>query len=96
MELLNLIPHGRENAVKRAELQRLCGLTDRKMRNEIERLRADGHIICNMQDGKGYFRPTTKAEIRAQYKLNNARAMSVLVQQKFLKRGLDDERYENA
>ena len=54
--LLELIPFGHENAVTREELERLYS-EDRDTRYEIKKLRAE-YAILNMQDGKGYFRPT--------------------------------------
>ena len=58
--MLLLIPKGKENAIKRADLRKKCGLDDAYMRSEIskvrKRKRAD-HVILNDQDGVGYYRP---------------------------------------
>lgn len=67
MELIDLIPEGRENAIGRKYLVKKCvhyGLvpgnikdTDRAVRILIENARRE-HTILNLSDGKGYFRPT--------------------------------------
>ncbi len=61
ISLLDLIPHGQENAIPRKGLLKLAksyGLCndDRQMRGIIEQLRND-NVILNMQDGAGYFIP---------------------------------------
>ena len=38
VELLNLIPYGKENAISREDLSKLTGWDDRKVREEIKRL----------------------------------------------------------
>jgi len=90
MNIVYFIPEGRENAIPRAELRQRTGLNDREMREMIERARRNGYIILNMQDGRGYFRPTPDEiiEIEKQYKQNDRRAKSILVQQKHLRRTL--------
>lgn len=63
--IVELIPEGRENAIKRKDLVAKCvhmGLVDgkdadRQMRSLIEKARID-YTILNMSDGKGYYRPT--------------------------------------
>ena len=56
MEIIDYIPFGRGNAVKRQQLCKLTGLPDREMRREIERARRE-YAIINLQSGDGYFRP---------------------------------------
>ena len=53
MELLNLIPYGRDNAVSRADLVRLPGWNDRKVRDEIKRLLRNGGAHSFFQQRKG-------------------------------------------
>ena len=90
MNILNYISTGKENAITRESLTAVTGLSERKIRSLIEEERAKGNIIINLQDGKGYFLPSEDETdvIESQYKINNARAMSVLVQQKYLRRRL--------
>ena len=57
MNILDYIPFGKENAIRRGELIRLTGLDDRSMRKLIEKEQLNGNLILNMQDGKGYFQP---------------------------------------
>lgn len=56
---IDMIPVGRENAISRAELCIMTGMTDRQMRKAIHDLRRN-HCILNVQDGSGYFRPTVQ------------------------------------
>ena len=95
MNVINLIPEGRENAIKREELSRKSGLTDREMRKQIEQARLSGVIIINLQDSKGYFRPRPNefTELARQYKQNQNRAMSILTKQKYLRRILKEHGY---
>ena len=63
--IIDLIPEGRENAIKRKDLVAKClrlGLVegkdaDRNTRRLIENARID-YTILNLSDGKGYYRPT--------------------------------------
>lgn len=88
MNITDIIPFGRENAITRKDLCRLVGTKDRAVRNAIEEARREGAIIINAQDGKGYYQTDDLEEIRQQYHRNNNRAMSILVQQKHLRRRL--------
>lgn len=65
---------GQENAIRRwdlcirvfgedAALDRNDGNTyDRGVRKSIQRLRLDGHLICNLGNGDGYFMATNNDE----------------------------------
>lgn len=92
MNILEFIPVGKENAVSRHLLCQTIKLSDRKMRKLIEEAREKGEIIINLQDGSGYYRPSDDDidEIEAQYKINNSRAMSILVQQKPMRKVLKE------
>lgn len=74
----------------RNELVIRTGVTDRKVRDEIENARKNGSIILNMQDWKGYFISDNIENLKKQYKQNKSRAGSILVQQKFLRRKLEE------
>lgn len=91
MNILHHIPEGKDNAVSRTRLVELTGLPDRIVRKLIEDARNKGEIIINDQDGKGYYRSNDIEDIRRQYRQNHARAMSILVQQKHLRRKLKEE-----
>ena len=54
---INLIPYGKQNAIKRSRLADLWKCSDREMRQAVAKLRKDEPIL-NLQDGSGYFRPT--------------------------------------
>lgn len=86
MGIETYIPFGRENAVTRTELRRITGKSDRKIREEIEQARREGHIIINNQDGRGYYRTDDPDEIAKQYRQQRRRAMSILAQQKHMRR----------
>lgn len=59
--ILDYIPTGRENAVKRTWLCKATGLDDRTVRYAISMARRDMPIL-NMQDGRGYFIPDMNNE----------------------------------
>lgn len=63
MDLLNLIPYGKDNAISRADLSRLTGWDDRKVREEIKRLLRSGERILSSSSAKGYWRSDNPDEI---------------------------------
>ena len=96
MNITDHIPIGRENAITRDRLSRQTGLTDREARELIEKARRDGTIIINKQDGRGYYQPGPDdvADMLHQYRSNNSRAKSILVQQKHIRRRLREKGLE--
>ena len=90
MSILDYIGTGKANAVTRQELVRQIGLSDRKVREMIECARRDGALIINSQDGAGYYLSDDLHDLRHQYTRNNNRAMSILVQQKHLRRRIKE------
>lgn len=88
MGIEQYIPYGRENAVTREMLRSLTGKSDRMIREEIEQARRRGCIICNDQSGAGYYQTDDLDEIERQYRQQRRRALSVLSQQKHLRRRL--------
>ena len=93
MDIVKYIPRGKENAVTRMALRLVTGLSDRKVRQEIEEARAEGAIICNDQDGKGYYLPENNDEIYRMYKQDRHRALSILRRQKTMRKTLKDAGY---
>ena len=61
MKIIDLIPFGHENAVTYKWLQRLTGMSKRAVRDSLNRTKKE-YMICNMQDGKGFFRPLESEE----------------------------------
>ena len=94
MNIVDLIPIGKANAVTREQLCSLTGLSDRAVRKLIEIARIEGEIIINAQDGAGYYVSDNPVDIRRQMATNRSRAMSILRQQKYLRRRLAE--IENA
>lgn len=90
MNIVNYIGVGRENAVKRGELVTLLNLPDRKVRSLIEEARREGALIINAQDGAGYYISDDLGELKRQLNTNHSRAMSILVQQKYLRRKIKE------
>lgn len=72
LRVYNLIPVGRKNAIKRSDLKDIAGLSDRKVREYIENLTYSHLVVCNMGDGKGYFKPADSNEVEAYVKFLNA------------------------
>ena len=83
---LRYLEIGKDKAKTREQLCELSGLCDRVVRREIEALRDKGIIIINNQDGKGYYISEDVEEMQRQFRQNQARAMSILRQQKHLRR----------
>ena len=95
--ILDHIGIGRENAVTREELEMRMGLPDRTIRNMIEAARREGALIVNDGSGAGYYISDNLEDLKRQQKMNNSRAMSILVQQKHLRRRIKElEAKENA
>ena len=86
------VPEGKDNAVSRQDLARKLGVGDRTMRRWVELARADGLVIVNDQDGKGYYQPTTEEELKRQLKQSENRTRSQLRQEKFIRARLRDRR----
>lgn len=85
-DFLRFIGIGKDKAKTREQLCELSGLCDRVVRREIEALRDKGIIIINNQDGKGYYISEDVEEMQRQFRQNQARAMSILRQQKHLRK----------
>lgn len=76
MDILEFIPYGRNNAIKRKELRDLCGLNDRDMRRAIELARKETPIV-NLSDGRGYYQPETREEITRYIMQEKSRLKSI-------------------
>lgn len=88
LTVVNAIPFGRKNAIKRDTLCAKVGMGDRKVRKMIELARGFGFIIVNEQNGAGYYQSDDLDEIERQYKQDTARAMSILARRKEIRRRL--------
>lgn len=78
LNIIDLIPFGKENAVSRSYLCMATGMTDRQMREAIGKARL-GTVILSRDDGKGYYRPTEEEsiEIMQYYLRERARSKSI-------------------
>lgn len=85
-EIVSRIPLGSKNAKDRFALAEEFGVSDRVMRQMIEDARRDGILICNDNDGRGYYIAESIDEIERQYNRDKARALSVLARQKTMRR----------
>lgn len=73
-----LLGRGHANAKPRHQLAVDLGISDRAARKLIEEARAEGLLICNDQDSKGYYIAETQEELKRQYWQDTARALSIL------------------
>lgn len=102
LTIIDFIPVGRDNAIKRAELTRLCvqyGLIgkssptneDRAMRRLIERARRD-YTILNVTDGKGYYRVSIKdlQDLQRYIRQEDSRAKAAFINHKMAKKLYED------
>jgi len=77
-KVLSCLMHGRDLANTRQWISMHTGIHDRKVRELIEELRNEGYLICNAQNGSGYYLAETTEEILQQYRQDCNRAMSIL------------------
>lgn len=90
MDIMTFIPQGRENAIPRRELVEILHLPDRTVREMIEQARRQGHLIINDGSGVGYYTSEDPDELASQYRRNEHRALSILVQQKHLRKRMKE------
>lgn len=90
MSIVDFIPLGRENAIRRADLVARVNLPDRKVREMIETARKDGALILNDQTGAGYYISEDLGELKRQMRSNHNRAMSILRQNTHLRRKIKE------
>lgn len=88
MDITKFLNEGAENAIPRADLARILGMTDRAVRKEIEIARNRGALICN--EGQGYYLARDIGQIERQYRTDRARALAVLKRLKTMRRMLRD------
>ena len=88
MPVVNHIPHGRKNAISRERLASEMKMTDRYVRECIEAARRDGVFIVTAAEHGGYYIATDIDEIERQYRIDHARALSVLSRLKYMKQAL--------
>lgn len=88
MNICDFLRTGKENAITRNELVTLLGLPDRTVRKLIQEARDRGEVILNAQDGAGYYMSNDVGELERQYRTNRNRALSILRQQKHIRRAL--------
>jgi len=75
--ILDYIPYGKDNAIKRSTLADLTKLPDRAVRRLLKNLIADYGVIANYETG-GYYRTTEIAEIENVIKIEHARLISIV------------------
>ena len=90
MTVLEKLEERRGMAVQRQTLAVECGLSDRKVRKEIEKLRMAGVFIANNQDGNGYklIAEDDIEGLREQYRQMRKRALNILKQTTPLRRAI--------
>lgn len=91
MDLTQIIPVGRKNAVSRVQLRARSGLSDRAMREQIAATRREIPII-NDQSGIGYYIPTEEdlEEAKAFLRQEEARAKSTFLGIRGLRRWIKE------
>ena len=88
INIVDYIPFGAKNAIKRHTLVDMVGCTDREVRRMIESARQEGNVILNFSDGKGYFRPERKEEVERYIRQEEARAKTIFFNLKSAKMAL--------
>lgn len=74
--LLDLIPHGKDNAVHGYVLDNALRIDPRERYSLIEQARKDGKLICSCNSG--YFQPETPEEMRNYYETAHKKAKTIL------------------
>ncbi|MBQ9458309.1 MAG: hypothetical protein IJU66_00065 [Oscillospiraceae bacterium] len=74
--VVDVIPYGKRNAISRRMLASRVGMNDRNVRACIEAARRDGHFIISSNEG--YYLATEPEEVERQYRIDHARALSIL------------------
>lgn len=88
--VLDMLQKCQGAAVPRRVLASECGMSDRRVRKEIERLRMAGVFIANNQDGSGYklIAEDDHAGLCEQYRQMRKRALNILKQTTPLRRAI--------
>lgn len=94
--VLKLIYHTKFLASTSQWISEVSGINERTVREIIEDLRGDGHLICNDQDGKGYYFAESYDDVLRQYRRDCRRAMSILRRIKAFRRYLREAEQEQA
>lgn len=79
-----------EEPITRKDLSKTLEVSDRHTRKWIQKARDEGMVICNTQDGSGYYLPNSVEDLKRQYRQNQNRAISILRQQKYIRRRLNE------
>ena len=89
-QVLACIHHGHELGNDAYMISIMTRIPERQVRNYIEDLRNAGHLICNRQDGRGYFLAESDEDIDRQYRQDCARAVSILRRIKPFRRAIKE------
>jgi len=92
--LSEIIPYGRQNAIKREDLAAKLGLPDRLARRQIELARRGGLFIIAEQRGQGYYITNDTKEMTRQFWQDTHRALSILARRKPLRDALKERGVE--
>lgn len=78
-KLCAFLPQGEEHAIPAEVLAKKLEISPRNMREEITRLRQEGHLILSSTGANaGYFTPLRESEIRKFVKEQRTRALTTL------------------
>lgn len=86
--VVSRLDRGHENAKPLKNLAEELYMNERTLRELLEQARADGYLICNDMDGKGYYLADTLDDVDRQYRRDYNRAMALLVRLKPMRRML--------
>lgn len=89
-ELMATLHKGQANAISRKALANEMDMSDRAVRNLIEKARDEGCLILNRQDGRGYYIADNLDDIVFQYRQDTNRALSILKRRKTMRRILKE------
>ncbi len=67
LRVIGMIPHGKDKAISVNSIAAGLGMRERGVREAIETARANGIVILNDYNGRGYYRTDDIDEISAAY-----------------------------
>ena len=87
---VNRLGRGHAQARTAKDLAAALCVNERTLRELYEDARAEGFLICNDMDGKGYYIADTVQDVRRQYTRDHNRAMALLSRLKPMRRILHE------
>jgi len=93
LRVLECLPVGKENAIKRHDLTDITGYNDSALRGIIKRLRDNRHLVGADMNGRGYFIARNREELEPTLRDLKAKRNSLSREINALEKGLAEKEY---